>query len=92
MPGDLIYTKKETTKTTEICISLSIQYTNTLSSKVKKENKDRIYLILNKILRNYYTMVADWNLDTATGRRYFRNREASSRLVQGTVKPKAEIK
>lgn len=50
MPGDLIYTKKETTKTTEICISLSIQCTNTLSSKVKKENKDRIYLILNKIL------------------------------------------
>lgn len=51
MPGDLIYTEKETTKTTEIYVSLSIQYTNTLSSKVNKENnKDRMYLILNKIL------------------------------------------
>lgn len=93
MPEDLIYTKKETTKTTEIYVSLSIQYTNTLSSKVNKENnKDRMYLILDKILRNYYTMVADSNLHTATGQSYFRHQEASSRLVQGTIKPKAERK
>lgn len=72
---------------------LSIQYTNTLSSKLNKENnKDRIYLILNKILQNYYMMVADCKLHTATGQRYFRHQEASSRLVQGTIKPKAGIK
>lgn len=74
-------------------MSLSIQYTNTPSPKVNKENnKDRIYLILNKILQNYYTMVADCNLCTATVQKYFRHQQISSRLVQGTIKPKAEIK
>lgn len=56
MPEDLIHTKKETIKTTEIYISLSIQYTNTLSSKVNKENKDRIYLTLIE----YCETTAQW--------------------------------
>lgn len=59
--------KKQTAETIEIYISLSIQYTSTLSPKVNRENsKGRIYLILNKILQSHYKMVADCNLHTAT--------------------------